>query len=150
MTREDMGNDSNQPIKHVIVLCEGYICWCAVNVSSTAIRWDEDEKTEELKGPDARFILIWNKQSDTSEERPAEREQTKIEQDLVGFVNFRFTLQGEVVNKMEGKPTLMLYEINFKEEVWLVLCCQNLLLVICLLTMLDSTKRSWKICYDAS
>ena len=108
--------------------------FCAVRVGffSRIFRWDEDEKTEELKGQDARFILIWNKRPGNSEES-SNKQPSRTGQDLCGFVNFRFTLQGEVVNAMEGRPALMLYEINFKEEVdvYDFNTCQNLLTWIC-------------------
>jgi len=37
--------------------------------------------------------------------------------ELLGFVHFRFSLEGEVVDAVEGSPTLMLYELNFQKDV---------------------------------
>jgi len=37
--------------------------------------------------------------------------------ELVGFIMFRFTLQGDLVGQMAGKPSLLVYDLQLKPQV---------------------------------
>lgn len=63
--------------------------------------WDDDDKEAELAEAGARFLLIrsagWG--------------------ELVGYVHFRFTVQGEVVDAMAGLPCVYVIDIQLEEAV---------------------------------
>jgi GNAT superfamily N-acetyltransferase len=65
--------------------------------------WDDDDKWAEITCKEARLLLVFDA-ADAA--RP-----------LVGFANFRLTLQGECWNAMEGKPCLFLYDLQLAEAV---------------------------------
>jgi hypothetical protein len=56
--------------------------------------WDDDDKMMELREEGTRFLLVREQASDDDAG------------DLVAFVHFRFTVQGEVVEKMAGEVRL--------------------------------------------
>ena len=62
--------------------------------------WDDDDKKGELTEDGARFLLL---QNDTTGE-------------LIGFVHFRFTVQGEIMDTMAGELSLHLWDIHILEE----------------------------------
>ena len=67
--------------------------------------WDDEDKERELTEKGARFLLIrdWP-------------EDDKTKGDLVGFVHFRFTVQGEVIDKMAGEAQLYVYDIHLEDH----------------------------------
>lgn len=67
--------------------------------------WDDEDKERELTEKGTRFLIV--------RERPAEG-QTKGA--AVGFVHFRFTVQGEVIDQMAGDPSLHIYDIHIDES----------------------------------
>ena len=60
--------------------------------------WDDDDKWNEITSKESRLLLL----VDTTAEGRA----------CIGFVNFRFTLQGECWNAMEGAPCLFIYDLQ--------------------------------------
>ncbi|KAK3288444.1 hypothetical protein CYMTET_4079 [Cymbomonas tetramitiformis] len=67
---------------------------------SSEYGWCKEDKIEELRDKSARFLV-----GRTQDGTP------------VAFVNFRFTLQGEMQGTMEGNPTLFIYDIQLSAEV---------------------------------
>lgn len=68
--------------------------------------WDDEDKMQELTEKEARFLI--------AREWPSEPGATKGE--AVGFVHFRFTVQGEVIDKMAGEPQLYIYDIHIEDH----------------------------------
>ena len=64
--------------------------------------WDDDDKKSELTESGARFLLLHDESND---DKP-----------LIGFVHFRFTVQGEILESMAGLPTLYLWDIHIDED----------------------------------
>jgi GNAT superfamily N-acetyltransferase len=62
--------------------------------------WDDDDKERELSEQGARFLLL------------KDRETHK----LIGFVHFRFTVQGEVIDQMVGSPCIYVLDIHIEES----------------------------------
>jgi N-alpha-acetyltransferase 40 len=67
--------------------------------------WDDEDKMIELTEKGGRFLVV--------REWPVEGSSAKG--DCVGFVHFRFTVQGEVMDKMAGEPGLFVYDIQLDE-----------------------------------
>ncbi len=63
--------------------------------------WDDDDKERELTEQGARFLLI--REAETNE--------------LRGFVHFRFTVQGEVIDQMIGQTCLYVMDIQFAADI---------------------------------
>jgi GNAT superfamily N-acetyltransferase len=63
--------------------------------------WDDEDKERELTEQGARFLLI--KDNATHE--------------LKGYIHFRFTVQGEVVDQMVGQPCLYVMDMHLVEDV---------------------------------
>lgn len=63
--------------------------------------WDDDDKKGELKDECDRYLVV--RQTEGGE--------------LVGFVHFRFTLQGEFMDLPEGEPCLFVYDLQLDETV---------------------------------
>lgn len=59
--------------------------------------WFDDEKQSELREPSARFLVVRDVQKD---------------EQVVAFLHFRFTLQGELVDCEEGEPAIIVYDIQ--------------------------------------
>jgi ribosomal protein S18 acetylase RimI-like enzyme len=70
-------------------------------VNASGFGWDTEEKMEELTDKSARFLLI----------------RSAAGEELVGFVNFRFTLQGEMEGRMVGAAALFVYDIQLAPAV---------------------------------
>ena len=68
--------------------------------------WDDEDKMRELTEKEARFLVV--------REWPSEEGQTRGEP--VGFVHFRFTVQGEVIDKMAGEASLHIYDIHIEDH----------------------------------
>jgi GNAT superfamily N-acetyltransferase len=68
--------------------------------------WDDSDKMMELTEAGARFLLIRKKRLNF-DDRPG---------DLVGFVHFRFTIQGEVMDQMCGDTSLHIWDFHLEEE----------------------------------
>jgi len=60
--------------------------------------WDDEDKLRELTEKGTRFLVV--------------REGGAP----VGFVHFRFTVQGEVIDQMAGDPSLHIYDISIAEH----------------------------------
>eukprot|EP01036_Dinobryon_divergens_P026790 gene26790-35477_t len=69
--------------------------------------WDDEDKLRELTEPGARFLLV--------REWPVEGDSEVGE--LVGFVHFRFTVLGEVIDSMVGQPCLHIYDIHLEDDI---------------------------------
>eukprot|EP01038_Epipyxis_sp_PR26KG_P009645 gene9645-12985_t len=92
--------------------------------------WDNEDKLRELTEPGARFLLV--------REWPVDNQDVG---DLVGFVHFRFTVQGEVIDKMAGEPCLFVFDIHLEEH------CQRKGLGKHLLTILELIARREKLSF---
>jgi len=62
--------------------------------------WDDEDKERELTEPGARFLVVYEKGWDTP----------------VAFCHFRFTVQGEIMDIMEGETTLYIWDIHVQED----------------------------------
>jgi len=69
---------------------------------SSGYGWDDMDKMDEICEGASRFLVIRQKGGDNN---------------LVGFVHFRFTLSGEVREEMAGEPTLLVFDIQLQPEV---------------------------------
>jgi GNAT superfamily N-acetyltransferase len=76
------------------------------NYESSGYGWDDEDKMRELTEKGTRFLVV--------REWPSEKGATKGEP--VGFVHFRFTVQGEVVDKMAGEPCLFIFDIHIEDH----------------------------------
>jgi GNAT superfamily N-acetyltransferase len=63
--------------------------------------WDDEDKKRELTEQGARFLLI--KDNATHE--------------LKGYIHFRFTVQGEVLDQMVGQPCLYVMDMHLVEDI---------------------------------
>lgn len=57
--------------------------------------WDDEEYNDAMREPEGRMLVAYEKGS----EKPC------------GFIDFRFTVQGELVNVMEGFPSLLVEDL---------------------------------------
>lgn len=64
---------------------------------ASGYEWDDDDKRSELTEEGTRFLLIHDESSTVDDSAGV------VEKPLIGFVHFRFTVQGEVMDKMTGK-----------------------------------------------
>ena len=62
--------------------------------------WDDEDKKGELDEKGTRFLLVREKGWDN----------------LVAFAHFRFTVQGEVMDVMAGKPAVFVWDVHVEEE----------------------------------
>lgn len=62
--------------------------------------WDDDDKQRELTEQGARFLLLKDRET----------------QNLIGFVHFRFTVQGEVIDQMVGSPCIYVLDLQIEES----------------------------------
>ena len=58
--------------------------------NSCGYGWDDEEYNDAMREPEGRLLVVYEKGAD--ERKP------------VGFVDFRFTVQGELVSVMEVGP----------------------------------------------
>mmetsp|Transcript_30358 Transcript_30358/g.51342 ORF Transcript_30358/g.51342 Transcript_30358/m.51342 type:complete len:325 (-) Transcript_30358:276-1250(-) len=65
--------------------------------------WDDDDKMKELTEDGARFLIVKSEDVGTSSA-------------IVAYVHFRFTVQGEVLDKMAGEPSLYVYDLHVAED----------------------------------
>ena len=68
--------------------------------------WDDEDKKKEFTEEGTRFLLIREKNPDSSELGR-----------LVGFVHFRFSVLGDVVDQMVGTPSLFVWDLHLDEEI---------------------------------
>jgi GNAT superfamily N-acetyltransferase len=94
--------------------------------------WDDDDKRRELTEQGTRFILVRENVAESSSGGK-----------LLGFVHFRFTVQGEIMDTMAGEPCLFLWDIHLEESV------QRKGLGKHLLTLLELIARREKMKYVA-
>lgn len=72
--------------------------------------WDDDDKKKELTEKGTRFLLVreWPVDGEGSDDGS--------KGELVGFVHFRFTVQGEVIDQMAGEASLHVFDIHIEEH----------------------------------
>jgi GNAT superfamily N-acetyltransferase len=70
-------------------------------VDSSGYGWDDEDREEELKEEASRYLLV----------------RRREDRALVGFADFRFTLQGDIEQKMEGFPSLLVNDLQLAPEV---------------------------------
>lgn len=70
-------------------------------VNGSGYGWDDEDREEELKEEASRYLLV----------------RRREDRALVGFVDFRFTLQGDIEQKMEGFPSLLVNDLQLAPEV---------------------------------
>eukprot|EP00040_Diaphanoeca_grandis_P002642 m.22325 g.22325 ORF g.22325 m.22325 type:complete len:261 (-) comp13772_c0_seq1:184-966(-) len=79
--------------------------WCMKaakhNMVGVPTNMDDQEKMEELKYKANRFLVVREKSTNPDEQGAP-----------VAFVNFRFTLQGELLEEAVGLPSLYVYDIQ--------------------------------------
>jgi GNAT superfamily N-acetyltransferase len=63
--------------------------------------WDDEDKERELTEQGARFLLV----------------KDNATQGLLGYVHFRFTVQGEVLDQMAGQTCLYVMDFHLEEEI---------------------------------
>ena len=68
--------------------------------------WDDEDKLRELTEKGTRFLVVREAPKDGGLKAGA----------AVGFVHFRFTVQGEVIDQMAGDPSLHIYDIHIEEQ----------------------------------
>ncbi len=61
--------------------------------------WDDEDKEKELTEDGTRFLLVKDAFGD-----------------LIAFVHFRFTVQGEVMDVMSGDPCVYIWDIHVEQE----------------------------------
>ena len=102
-------NDINISIEFSAKLKKADLEWCFDITQShmediydaSGYGWDDDDKERELTEQGARFLLLRNPESG----------------ELRGFVHFRFTVQGEVVDQMIGQTCLYVLDIQLSPEI---------------------------------
>lgn len=62
--------------------------------------WDDEDKDRELTEPGARFLVVYER----GWENP------------IAFCHFRFTVQGEVIDTMDGETNLYIWDIHVSED----------------------------------
>jgi len=62
--------------------------------------WDDEDKERELTEPGARFLLAYEQGWDNP----------------IAFVHFRFTVQGEIMDVMQGETTLYIWDIHVEDD----------------------------------
>ena len=68
--------------------------------------WDDEDKERELTEEGTRFLLIRDMSKDSDDENDR----------IVGFVHFRFSVQGDIMDVMAGDTCLFLWDIHLEEE----------------------------------
>ena len=66
--------------------------------------WDDEDKRGELLEPGARFLLLFDRSKSSA-----------TWGELVGFVHFRFTVQGELMDMMEGDTCVFVWDIQIED-----------------------------------
>jgi GNAT superfamily N-acetyltransferase len=66
---------------------------------SSGYGWDDDDKMRELTEQGARFLLI----------------RDSITRELRGYLHFRFTVQGEVLDQMSGSPCAYVIDVHLED-----------------------------------
>lgn len=84
--------------------------------------WDDEDKLRELTEKGTRFLVV--REGGTP----------------VGFVHFRFTVQGEVIDQMAGDPSLHIYDISIEEELQRKGLGKHLLLILELVARREKMK----------
>lgn len=69
-------------------------------VDACGYGWDDEDREEELKEEACRYLIV----------------RRREDRALVGFVDFRFTLQGDIEQKMEGFPSLLVNDLQLVPE----------------------------------
>ena len=91
--------------------------------------WDDEDKRDELLGDGTRFLLVRDTQ-----------EGSETNGELIGFVHFRFTVQGEVMEMMQGDTCIYLWDIHLEENFRRKGLGRHLLLVLELIAAREGIK----------
>ena len=92
--------------------------------------WDDEDKRGELTEAGARFLLVFDRQ-----------ESSAAQKKLVGFVHFRFTVQGEVVDTMEGDTCIFVWDIQIEDAFQCKGVGRHLLMLLELIGAREGIKR---------
>lgn len=68
--------------------------------------WDDEDKERELTEDGTRFLLIRDMNKDADDENDR----------IIGFVHFRFSVQGDILDVMAGDTCLFIWDIHLEEE----------------------------------
>jgi GNAT superfamily N-acetyltransferase len=89
--------------------------------------WDDDDKERELTEQGARFLLLRDKSSEDHR--------------IVGFIHFRFTVQGEVIDQMMGETCLYVLDMHLEKEIQRKGLGKHLLVILELIARKQSMSR---------
>ena len=92
--------------------------------------WDDEDKRGELTEAGARFLLVFDRQGSSAAQKK-----------LVGFVHFRFTVQGEVVDTMEGDTCIFVWDIQIEDAFQCKGVGRHLLMLLELIGAREGIKR---------
>jgi len=79
---------------------------CKDNMEDTDDGWDDAEKRSELDQKPNRFLLIREQAAEGAKANP-----------VIGYCNFRFSMQGELLDEMIGMPTLFVYDLQIASKI---------------------------------
>jgi len=79
---------------------------CKDNMEETDDGWDDAEKRAELEQKPNRFLFIRERAADDAKPNP-----------VIGYCNFRFSMQGELLDEMIGMPTLFVYDLQIASKI---------------------------------
>jgi GNAT superfamily N-acetyltransferase len=68
--------------------------------------WDDEDKKKEFTEEGTRFLIV-----------RASPEEDDTPGDLLGFVHFRFSVQGDVVDRMAGVPCTFVWDMHLDESI---------------------------------
>lgn len=68
--------------------------------------WDDEDKKKEFTEEGTRFLIV-----------RAKPEEDGTPGDLLGFVHFRFSVQGDVVDRMAGVPCTFVWDMHLDESI---------------------------------
>jgi GNAT superfamily N-acetyltransferase len=89
--------------------------------------WDDDDKERELTEQGARFLILRDKGSE--------------DQRIIGFIHFRFTVQGEVIDQMMGETCLYVLDMHLEKEIQKKGLGKHLLVILELIARKQSMSR---------
>ena len=69
-------------------------------VETSGYGWVDEDRAEDPREESARYLLV----------------RRREDRQLLGFVDFRFTLQGDIEEKMEGFPVLLVNDLQLAPE----------------------------------
>ena len=87
--------------------------------------WDDDEKRDDLREEGARFIIARNNENGQP----------------IAFVHFRFTVQGELIQKMAGETTIYVWDLHVEDEIQRKGLGSHLMMVIELIALYEKMQN---------